>query len=38
MMDVPDYRDLMTRAGHHDIVSVMRAGRIIYRRASLTLE
>ena len=38
VMDVPDYRDLMTRAGHHDVLSVMRAGRVIYRRASLVLE
>jgi len=38
IMDVPDYRDLMTRAGHHDVMSVMRAGRIIFRRPSLTLD
>jgi imidazolonepropionase len=38
VMDVADYRDLMTRAGHHDVLSVMRAGRVIYRRASLVLE
>jgi imidazolonepropionase len=38
VMDVPDYRDLITRAGHHDVVIVMRAGRIIYRRPPLTLE
>lgn len=38
VMDVADYRDLMTRAGHHDVVIVMRAGRIIYRRPPLTLE
>jgi imidazolonepropionase len=38
VMDVGDYRDLITRAGHHDISIVMRAGRIIYRRPSLNLE
>jgi imidazolonepropionase len=38
VMDVADYRDLTTRAGHHDVLFVMRAGRIIYRRPSLSLE
>jgi len=38
VMDVADYRDLITRAGHHDVLIVMRAGRIIYRRAPLVLE
>src|SRR5581483_2269314 len=38
VLDVPDYRDLMTRAGHHDVTIVMRAGRVIYRRPLLSLE
>lgn len=33
MMDVPDYRDLPRRAGHHDLGMVMRAGQIVSRRA-----
>jgi imidazolonepropionase len=38
VMDVADYRDLTTRAGHHDVLIVMRGGRTIYRRPSLVLE
>jgi imidazolonepropionase len=33
IMDVPDYRELPRRAGHHDAGVVMRAGQVIYRRA-----
>jgi imidazolonepropionase len=29
MMDVPDYRELARRAGHHDISMVMRGGQTI---------
>jgi len=35
MMDVPDYRELPRRAGHNDVIMVMRAGRFIYRRPGL---
>lgn len=38
VMDVPDFRELILRAGHHDVLMVMRAGRVIYRRAALTLD
>ena len=34
MMDVPDYRDLPRRAGHHDVTLVMRAGVIVARRST----
>ncbi|HWE48234.1 MAG TPA: amidohydrolase family protein [Bryobacteraceae bacterium] len=33
MLDVPDYRDLPRRAGHHDLTLVMRAGGIVSRHA-----
>jgi len=33
MMEVPDYRDLPRRAGHHDISLVMRAGVVVSRNA-----
>lgn len=35
VMNVPDYRDLPRRAGHHDAGLVMRAGHILYRAAPL---
>ena len=35
MMEVPDYRDLARRAGHHDVSLVMRAGKVVFRRPSL---
>jgi imidazolonepropionase len=38
MMDVGDYRELTRRAGHHDAFLVMRAGQIVYRRPSLTMD
>lgn len=38
LMDVPDYRELPRRAGHHDVHLVMRAGRVIYRSGALNLD
>lgn len=38
VMDVDDYRELARRAGHHDACLVMRAGKIVYRRANLSLD
>ncbi len=38
LMDVPDYRELPRRAGHHDVHLVMRGGRIVYRTAALNLD
>ena len=38
ILDVPDYRDLPRRAGHTDVSLVMRAGRIVFRRAPLILD
>jgi imidazolonepropionase len=38
VVDVDDYRELARRAGHHDAHLVMRAGKIVYRRPSLTTE
>lgn len=35
MFEVPDYRDLARRAGHHDISLMMRAGEIVFRRTPL---
>ncbi len=35
LMDVPDYRELPRRPGHHDARMVMRAGNIIYGGAAL---
>lgn len=37
IMDVPDYRELPRRAGHHDASLIMRAGQVIYRSASLNV-
>jgi imidazolonepropionase len=37
MMDVPDYRELARRAGHHDASLIMRGGQILYRTASLSV-
>jgi imidazolonepropionase len=36
MMDVPDYRELARRAGHHDVSLVMRAGQAIAGSAALS--
>jgi imidazolonepropionase len=38
MFEVPDYRELPRRAGHHDVCLVMRAGQAIFRSAPLTLD
>jgi imidazolonepropionase len=38
LMDVDDYRELARRAGHHDVSLVMRAGKVVYRRAGLALD
>jgi imidazolonepropionase len=38
LMDVPDYRELPRRAGHHDVHLVMRAGRVVYRTSALNLD
>jgi imidazolonepropionase len=35
VMEVPDYRDLARRAGHHDLGLVMRAGKVVFRRPLL---
>ncbi len=37
IMDVPDYRELPRRAGHHDAHVVMRAGKVVYRTGKLNL-
>ena len=37
IMDVPDFRELPRRAGHHDAAVVMRAGQIVYRSAPLNV-
>ncbi len=34
LMDVGDYRDLARRAGHHDNILTMRAGRVVWRRSN----
>jgi imidazolonepropionase len=38
LMEVPDYRDLPRRAGHHDVSLVMRRGRIILRSPALSVD
>jgi len=38
VMDVDDYRELVRRAGHHDVKLVLRSGKIVYRRAGLVAE
>jgi imidazolonepropionase len=38
MMDVPDYRELPRRAGHHDVSMVMRKGQVIVRSAGLSVD
>jgi imidazolonepropionase len=35
IMDVPDYRELHRRAGHHDLQLAVRAGEIVWRSAAL---
>jgi hypothetical protein len=36
VMDVPDYRDLARRAGHHDVSLVMKGGKAVFRGAALS--
>jgi imidazolonepropionase len=36
VMDVPDYRDLARRAGHHDVSLVMKGGKPVFRGAALS--
>jgi imidazolonepropionase len=38
LMDVDDYHELARRAGHHDVSLVMRAGKIVYRRAGISFD
>lgn len=38
LMDVDDYHELARRAGHHDVSLVMRAGKVVYRRAGMALD
>ncbi len=38
VMDVDDYRELARRAGHHDASLVIRAGKVVYRRQTLTTD
>ena len=38
IMNVGDYHELARRVGHHDTGLVMRAGKVVCRRPSLTLE
>ena len=38
IMDVDDYHELARRAGHHDVSLVMRAGKVVYRRARIALD
>jgi imidazolonepropionase len=38
MMDVPDYRELARRAGHHDVSLVMRAGQVIAGIGALSVD
>jgi imidazolonepropionase len=38
IMDAPNYQELSRRAGHNDVQLALRAGHVIYRRASLNLD
>ena len=38
VMEVPDYRELARRAGHHDVSLVMRAGHIVLRSPALSVD
>ena len=38
MMEVPNYRDLSRRAGHHDVSLVMRKGHVIFRSPALSMD
>jgi imidazolonepropionase len=35
LLDVPDYRELPRRAGHHDVSLAMRAGQVVFRNSPL---
>jgi imidazolonepropionase len=35
LMDVPDYRDLPRRAGHHDVGLLVRGGNVVFQAAAL---
>ncbi len=35
LLDVPDYRELPRRAGHHDVGLAMRAGQVVFRNSPL---
>lgn len=35
LMDVPDYRDLPRRAGHHDVGLLIRGGNVVFQSAAL---
>jgi len=37
-MEVPNYRDLSRRAGHHDVNLVMRKGHVIFRSPALSVD
>jgi imidazolonepropionase len=38
VMDVPDYRELPRRAGHHDVSIAMRGGNTVFRASPLNLD
>jgi imidazolonepropionase len=38
LMDVDDYHELARRAGHHDVSLVLSAGKVVYRRAGISLD
>jgi imidazolonepropionase len=38
VLEVPDYRELPRRAGHHDVSLVMRAGQPVFRSAPLMMD
>jgi imidazolonepropionase len=38
LMDVPDYRDLARRAGHHDVSLVVKRGKAVFRAAALSCD
>lgn len=35
LLDVPDYRELPRRAGHHDVCLAIRAGQVVFRNTPL---
>jgi imidazolonepropionase len=38
LMEVPDYRELARRTGHHDVSLVMRAGQVVVRSPALSVD